>query len=81
MRFRGPHSEFAFFSQLVCHILHEPTSPHSLFLQLQFFAPFAAFALFASKTLIYQDDLVTPGSLPCSACSRKQMRHSPKRRM
>lgn len=31
--------------------------------------------------LIYQLDLVTPGTLPSKANSRKHMRHSPKRRM
>ena len=29
----------------------------------------------------YQDDFTTPGTLPCRASSRKQMRHSPNRRI
>ncbi len=31
--------------------------------------------------MVYQLDFVTPGSSPCEARSRKQMRHIPKRRM
>ena len=37
--------------------------------------------MMAVPFLSYQLDLVTPGTLPSKANSRKHMRHSPKRRM